>query len=134
MLQVEYRNDIMSLFQCYSLKDFWRVSVISFLMFFCIFVAIVRTLASASRISCSGEVVTEDSDAEVIIHKLHSSPGTANGVMTFAALGEKPRSSAKQFDMVRVLAGCNRKAIWSVCVCVGGGWIFTPPCFVAIYM
>ena len=73
-------------------------------MFFCIFVAIVRTLASASRISCSGEVVTEDSDAEVIIHKLHSSPGTANGVMTFAALGEKPRSSARQFDMVRVLA------------------------------
>ena len=81
------------------------ISDLIFRIFFCIFVAIVRTLASASRISCSGEVVTEDSDAEVIIHKLHSSPGTANGVMTFAALGEKPRSSAKQFDMVRVLAG-----------------------------
>ena len=72
-------------------------------------------MASASHISCSGEVVTEDSDAEVIIHKLHSSPGTANGVMTFAALGEKPRSSAKQFDMVRVLVS------WQVGGGGGGG-------------
>ena len=78
-----------------------------FLFFFCIFTAIVRTLASASRMSCSGEPVAEDSDAEVIIHKLHSSPGTANGVMTFAALGEKPRSSAKQFDMVRVFCSVH---------------------------
>lgn len=78
------------------------VSVASFFFSSVSFAAIVRTLASASRISCSGESVTDDSDAEVIIHKLHSSAGTANGVMTFAALGEKPRSSAKQFDMVRI--------------------------------
>ena len=72
------------------------------LFFYCIFAAIVHTLASASRIACSGVPVMEDSDADVIIHKLHSSPGTANGVMTFASLGEKPRSSATNFDMVGI--------------------------------
>ena len=41
-------------------------------------------------------------DADVIIHKLRSSLKTSKGVMTFGSLGEKPRSSTRTYDMVRV--------------------------------
>ena len=62
---------------------------------------VVKTLSSHEAINSQGEPAEKWDD--VVITRLHSTPSTSNGRILFRSLGEKDRSRAGNYEMVRIV-------------------------------